>query len=236
MNSKLKITFISDTHGQHKKITNDLIGGDVLIHCGDISSRGYEHEVRSFLEWFNGLNGKATYTHKIFIAGNHDFYFERFPDRVGDLLKEYPNITYLQDSSVMIGEEWREKRFKVWGSPWQPRFYNWAFNLDRNSDEIEEKWKKIPDDADILITHGPPHGILDWVNYNSMHVGCERIGRYVDKVKPSIHCFGHIHEQNGIDVIAGTTYINASVLDGRYNYSNKPVNIELKDNGKVVIL
>ena len=148
---KKKITFISDTHTKHKHLTNDLPGGDILIHCGDISSRGYINEIKNFLEWFDGIKG---YEYKIFIAGNHDFGFQDNPKECIELLKNYPSITYLEDNSIIIDG------IKIYGSPWQPRFHNWAFNVNRGWD-IAQKWEKIPQDTDILITHGPLSTILD---------------------------------------------------------------------------
>jgi len=230
----MKITFISDTHSKHNRVTDDLMdGGDVIIHSGDISSMGYEHEVLLFLQWFD----KLPYDRKIFVAGNHDYYFEQYPGKQKEILSKFPDITYLQDSHTMLGEEWEDYRVKVWGSPWQPRFYNWAFNLDRNSDEIEEKWKMIPDDTDILVTHGPPHGILDWVAYDHTNAGCERMKPIVDLVKPKVHVFGHIHQGYGMTEENGTIFLNASVLNGRYDYANKPVNIDYnRVTGKVTLL
>lgn len=231
----MKITFISDTHSKHKRVTNDLTGGDVLIHSGDISSRGYEHDVHNFLKWFDSL----PYERKIFIAGNHDYYFERFPNQIHELIEEkgYEGITYLEDSSTVIKKnEWDENGFKVYGSPWQPKFYNWAFNLKRDSDEIEEKWNMIPDDTDILITHGPPNGILDWVAHDFVHAGCERLIKRVYDLKPKVHVFGHIHQMYGYHSDNGTMFLNASVLNGRYDYKNKPIHIELNDDGKVKFL
>ena len=108
---KKKITFISDTHTKHKHLTNDLPGGDILIHCGDISSRGYKNEIENFLGWFDGIKG---YEHKIFIAGNHDFGFQDNPKECAELLTNYPTVTYLEDNSVIIDG------IKIYGSPCSP--------------------------------------------------------------------------------------------------------------------
>lgn len=229
-----KITLISDTHSRHNKITDDLIGGDVLLHSGDISEKGYEYEIIKFLDWFSDL----PYERKIFIAGNHDFYFEHYPSQVKELLKDYPSVTYLEDNMTLLGEEWEEytDRPKVWGSPWQPRFFNWAFNIDRDSDQLEDKWNMIPPDVDILLTHGPPKGILDYVARDHYNAGCERLMPKIYDIKPKIHVFGHIHEGYGYKFENETMFINASVLNGRYDYRNKPVNIEFDENGRVKLL
>ena len=155
----MKITFISDTHTKHKQITHALTGGDVLIHSGDISSMGYEHEIAQFCKWFNEIDN---YNHKIFIAGNHDWGFQDNVEKVMQIVNSYKTITYLQDDWVEIDG------VKIYGSPWQPRFHNWAFNADRGED-IQQHWNKIPTDSDILITHGPAYGFVDRVIGQNEH-------------------------------------------------------------------
>lgn len=184
-----RITFISDTHNIHHHIPKDhLPGGDILIHCGDVSSRGYREEIKQFLNWFELQDN---YEHKVFIAGNHDFFFQDNPLQSKELLSEYPNIIYLQDNMVEIDQ------IKIYGSPWQPEFYNWAFNLPRNGEKLLEKWKLIPTDIDILVTHGPPFGILDYT-VQGLNVGCEVMLDELKRIKPKIHSYGHIHYAYGI--------------------------------------
>lgn len=209
----MKFVVISDTHGQHAKVY--LPPGDVLIHAGDISKRGKEEEIKDFLNWFKDL----PYEHKIFIAGNHDFYFEKAPKI--EIEKIIPsNVIYLNDSGVTIDG------IKIWGSPITPTFFNWAFNRDRGND-ITAHWNLIPSDTEILITHGPVHKILDKV-MDGTHVGCEDLLKKVQKTKPKVHVFGHIHEAYGQHKIDGTTFVNASVLDEDYVMRNKPVIFEIK--------
>ena len=214
---KKKITFISDTHTKHKHLTNDLPGGDILIHCGDISSRGYMTEIKNFLEWFDSIKG---YEHKIFIAGNHDFGFQDNPKECAKLLQDYPTVTYLEDSSVIVDG------IKIYGSPWQPWFHNWAFNVNRGWD-IAQKWEKIPQDTDILITHGPLLGILDITNI-SERVGCEDLYKKVMEIKPKVHAFGHIHSSYGMKEMDGMTFINASNLGEDYLYQNDPITLDFE--------
>ena len=214
---KKKITFISDTHTKHKHLTNDLPGGDILIHCGDISSRGYMTEIKNFLEWFDGIKG---YEHKIFIAGNHDFGFQDNPKECAKLLTDYPTVTYLEDSSVIVDG------IKIYGSPWQPRFHNWAFNVNRGWD-IAQKWEKIPQDTDILITHGPSSTILDITNI-SERVGCEDLYKRVMEINPKVHACGHIHSSYGMKEIDGMTFINASNLGEDYLYQNDPITLDFE--------
>ena len=214
---KKTITFISDTHTKHKHVTGELPGGDILIHCGDISNRGYMNEIKNFLEWFDGIKG---YEYKIFIAGNHDFGFQDNPNLCAKLLQDYPTVTYLEDTSIIIDG------IKIYGSPWQPRFYNWAFNVDRGWD-IAQKWEKIPQDTDILITHGPLHGILD-STYTGQRVGCEDLYKKVMEIKPKVHCSGHIHFDHGMKEIDGITFINACCLGEDYMYQNGPITLDFE--------
>lgn len=193
---------ISDTHGKHRLLKN-LPEADAIIHAGDISKDGSERSVLDFLAWFSKLN----YRYKIFIAGNHDFFFER--ESPAYIQKHIPpNVIYLQDSGIQI------EGINIWGSPVTPRFFDWAFNRDRGTD-INKHWKKIPLDTDIIITHGPPKGILD--NTGDLEVGCEHLLKRIKKIKPRAHIFGHIHSASGIILKNQTTFINAGVLDDNYN-------------------
>ena len=221
----MKITFISDTHAKHNQVTSSLPGGDVLIHAGDISNKGYRTEIQDFIKWFSTIEN---YTHKIFIAGNHDFSCQDEVSAVQELLRLNPGSEYLYDDMFLIGDESADydDMVKVWGSPWQPEFYNWAFNLPRQGAELKEVWNMIPSDVDILITHGPPYGHLDYVTYSKQNVGCELLRDRIDLIKPKIHVFGHIHEGAGY-VFDGTThFFNAAVLNDRYEFRNKPITID----------
>lgn len=210
------ITFISDTHGKHNELTKDLPGGDFLIHAGDFTSRGFYEEIKNFCRWFDSLKN---YDHKIFIAGNHELGIEDNQEQAMEIINSYKTIDYLFDSEVIIDD------IKIYGSPWQPEFFDWAFNLPRNGEGLKEKWDMIPEDTDILVTHGPPFGILD-IQSRGMHMGCELLYDRVNIVKPKIHVFGHNHFAYGQRFINNIHFINASVLDERYRYSKLPTTIE----------
>ncbi len=225
------VTFISDTHNKHKEITNDLPGGDILIHSGDISSVGYHYQLQAFYEWFDSI---PNYTTKVFIAGNHDWGFldaKRLivykeiciPQRTQELIDSYPNIYYLQDRALQVKVQ--DQTVNLYGSPWQPEFYEWAFNLPRNGDELKRRWASIPNNTDILITHGPAYGYLDKVLGRSENFGCELLTDRIKDVKPKIHVCGHIHSGYGYAYDGSTHYVNASVLDEGYNYINKPLTV-----------
>lgn len=213
-----RLVCLSDTHNRHENIA--VPDGDILIHAGDATNRGTMEEIIFFNEWFTNLPHK----HKIFIAGNHDWLFEKNNLQARKLLDD--PIIYLQDSSVEI------EKLKIYGSPWQPRFFNWAFNLNRGA-EMAEKWKLIPDDIDILITHGPPNGILDEVprQYFVENTGCEELRRRVGNLavfgKLKLHVFGHIHCGYGTAENFGVKFINAANCDEAYNPTQLPIIIDL---------
>jgi len=208
----MKIVLISDTHGRHQQL--QLPEGDMIIHAGDVSSRGTPSEIERFIEWYESLD----YQYKIFIAGNHDFFFEDINEET--LALTLPDsITYLNDSGITING------IKIWGSPITPRFHDWAFNRDRG-ENIRLHWDLIPTDTDILITHGPAAGILD-ETITHQNAGCEELKLVIEKSKIRFHVCGHIHEAYGSYHTARTKYINASVLDIRYNLVNDPVVISL---------
>ena len=216
------ITVISDTHGKHNEITQDLPGGDLLLHAGDISSMGYQHEVQQFCKWFNNVEN---YDHKIFIAGNHDWGFQNNVEKIMEIVNSYKTVTYIQDETVSVGDD--EKMVNIYGSPWQPEFYNWAFNLPKNGVELAAKWDAIPDNTDILITHGPAFGVLDTVAGKMWdNLGCQLLTDKIKTIKPKIHLCGHIHSGYGYFFDGDTHFLNASVLNEAYQYTNKPLTFE----------
>ncbi|UGS19883.1 metallophosphatase domain-containing protein [Flavobacterium cyclinae] len=203
----MQITTLSDTHGLHHQL--QLPGGDLLIHAGDVCNRGTQEEATNFIDWFE----KQSYTYKIFIAGNHDFFFENFTQQeIQDILPK--NIFYLNDTGIEIDG------INIWGSPITPEFHNWAFNRKRG-EEINKHWQLIPNNTDILITHGPAFGILDKTMHN-LNVGCEKLLKAVKNIQPKYHVFGHIHEAFGSLNEKETTYINTSSLDLFYKIRNTP--------------
>ena len=189
----MNITLISDTHGLHEELK--LSAGQILIHAGDITEYGTEEEVIDFLKWF----AQQPYNYKIFIAGNHDFFLQECkPSKLKRLIPE--NIIYLQNSGIQING------INIWGSPVIPYFLGMAFNA-RSGKPLKKVWDKIPTNTDILITHGPPEGILD----NGF--GCNQLMEQVNKTQPLIHVFGHIHQQHGTQQLGNTKFINAALVN-----------------------
>jgi Icc-related predicted phosphoesterase len=240
---KKRITHISDTHNKHNQLNGLLPGGDLLIHSGDISSLGRKSEVERFVAWFNGIDN---YTHKIFIAGNHDMTFESevlyrkkaqyfdgttdwdlpVVDGKPDWLKEllgihlHPNVSYLENSDVTIDG------IKIWGSPITPSFgYGWAFNKDRGHD-INEVWNTIPMDTNIVITHGPIYGYCDRTDRGGLNVGCEQLYHRLNEVQPRLHFSGHIHEAYGYRNTDWGYAFNGCNCDLSYLVNNKPMTFD----------
>jgi Icc-related predicted phosphoesterase len=209
----MKLTFFSDTHNEHERL--EFSKGDVLVCCGDITTRGALSEVKEFSEFLKALD----YRYKIVIAGNHDFCFD--DQRKNTAVEIFLNdgIIYLNDSGVEIDG------IKFWGSPIQPWFHDWAFNRARG-EEIRKHWNLIPLDTDILITHGPPFGILD-LCFHGAQVGCSDLLELVKRIKPRVHAFGHIHESYGSLKIDDTIFINACSLNENYLVAHPPIDIEL---------
>ena len=225
----MRLVCISDTHLSHPgtSLTRgtfpDMPPGDVLIHAGDALNRGGREELIEFAPWLESL----PYKHKIYVPGNHDCCFETKRAQAERIMARLaPSVTLLLDSGTVI-----EGLF-FWGSPWQPFFYDWAFQLPRDSDAIDAKWQQIPNTTDVLITHGPPFGILDKVSkgYREDRPGCERLRRHVlDRVRPKLHVFGHIHASHGTEQWAENQplFVNAAICDEAYNPTNKPIEVEL---------
>jgi Icc-related predicted phosphoesterase len=211
----MRLVILSDTHSLHGFISA-VPDGDVLIHAGDMSLRGTLEEVAGFLDWF----GSLPHSHKLLVAGNHDWLFERRRTVAEGLIPS--GTTYLRDSGVSIAG------INFWGSPWQPWFYDWAFNLQRGA-EIAAKWALIPNDVHVLITHGPPHGILDEVvRPPGKHQGCEALRARLDSLPDlRLHAFGHIHESYGTLSEGSRRFVNASICDFHYVPVNAPVVVDV---------
>ena len=207
----MKITCISDTH---TKSIAKIPDSDVLVFAGDFSIRGYEQD---FMDFILKLEKIENVKEKVIIAGNHDFCMER-QIKTEDAIRmiNNPHIHYLNETGVKIDG------YNFWGSPWTPWFHDWAFNMAPGTERL--RWNKIPDDTDVLITHGPPFGILDRTN-SGKNVGCLDLLDRIKTIKPKCHIFGHIHEAYGITHLEGVTYVNACQLNLAYDYVNKPITI-----------
>jgi predicted phosphodiesterase len=207
----VRIVAMSDTHTMHDAVP--VPDGDVFIHAGDFTDMGSLEDVRAF----DAFLARLRHRHKIVIAGNHDFCFERAPERARPLIA---HATYLEDEALDVAG------LRFYGSPWQPWFNDWAFNLSRG-EPLRRRWALIPPGIDVLITHGPPRGHGDLTAHGEM-VGCDDLLARVHEVRPRLHVFGHIHEGYGVTRDEHTTYFNASTCTVRYEPVNGPLVFELE--------
>jgi len=206
-------------------MTQPIPDGDVLVHCGDISNVGRHDQILDFLAWFTSHPHK----YKVFIGGNHDFGLQTKHAQVEEALANLPEgVYYLEDSGVEI------EGVKFWGLPWTPKFYNWAF-MTWTREEAIEKAALIPDDTEVLISHGPPFDCLDLVIYGGYSVGCPELAlRAMQIPSLKLHAFGHIHEQYGTEVIKDILHVNASICTLGYTPTNDPIVVERVVKGKKI--
>lgn len=214
----LKVACISDTHC-HDLAKLEFPVADILVHAGDATYRGSVKEVTEFAEKLGKLKDK--YESIYFIPGNHDWLFELQPRLAREIMEE-------KGINVLINQSIDHRGFKIWGSPTCPPFGKWAFY--KNDIERYELWNTIPDDTDIIITHGPAKFILDgvecinYMGYDIEHTGCAHLANRIIDLKPKLHVCGHIHEGHGSVKKDGTVYINAAIMNERY-YPKNPVQL-----------
>ena len=199
----MKIVHISDTHGCHHQLRN-LPEADVAVHSGDFTMNGSQEEAIDFMNWFCDL----PYDHKIFICGNHDECLYRANIEGLD-----PNVHFLCNSGIEI------EGIKFYGIP--------MFLSDCVTERQIQNYAKIPDDTDVLITHSPAYGILDFddgINY-----GSEELLEKISTLNLKAHLFGHIHAQHGITTLSHTIYSNGAIMNSQYTTLNHPIILELNN-------
>jgi len=208
----VKLVCISDTHGDHRQV--NVPEGDVLIHAGDITGHGTEQDFIDFLEWFDS----HPHEHKLFVAGNHDLFLESSGASAKKHMENSHSV-WLNDSGIVIDG------VQFWGSPITLRFHDWAF-MRNPGPEIKEHWKKIPENTQVLITHGPPFGILDHVRRldgSEEQTGCPQLLDTILNTQVKAHIFGHIHEEFGSVHQDGVDFLNVSTMNQSYRIANPPV-------------
>jgi len=227
-----KFVCISDTHGF---LPTDLPDGDILLHSGDICPT-YDHSISFQQQWIHHMfmpylkKLESKYRAIIFIGGNHDWVLEKgldFSYLRNPMLTKPHEIYYLQDSSITIDG------IKIWGTPHQLTFYNWAFNLDEP--DLAKKWELIPKDTDVIVCHGPAYGYGDsvyprtWQNEEKYpeveHVGSPSMLKKIEEIRPKLYVCGHVHEGRGVYKRGSTIIVNASYLDASYKPYKKEVTV-----------
>lgn len=241
----LKIVHVSDTHGAKFHTRLVIPECDILIHSGDIGGRTTPYELTEFLEWFKEQPSKI----KIWTPGNHDICMDKEwlqKEWDNDILKLLAKQAYEDSQEILtkyssikllINKDYVYEGVKFYGSPYTPSFHrrNWVFNRDRG-EEIAKEWAKIPSDTNVLITHGPPYGVLDVIpeSFKEFHSedtrrGCEDLIKVIKNrlVNLKLHCFGHIHDgptgiiRYAVSNTRWVTFSNGSVISNYYNLIGK---------------
>jgi len=218
-----KLVIISDTHTYHNQLV--MPPGDILIHAGDFTNQGRPLNINSFLVWLDGL----PYKHIIFISGNHDITLcptkGQSPEFRRTIINQFkdlaPRIIYLENEGTIIDG------VKFWGSPYTPEFMGWGFM--KADKQLSSVWSLMPDDIDVLITHGPPSnlGLLS-KNMQRIECGSKTLAARVSRVNPKLHIFGHIHEGYSLGKTKNKTkYINASSINYNFTRLNPPIVVEI---------
>lgn len=192
----MRIVCVSDTHNSRPELPD----GDLLIHAGDMTVRGYRIEVYRQLGWLE-MN-RRRYKEVIVVPGNHDLYFEEHWE-AAQADCEAADIRLLHNSEIEVAG------LRIYGSGHTPMYHSWGLMLE--GDAIAQAWEAIPEGVDVLVTHGPPAGILD-TSYRGPSIGCPHLLRELDRIRPRLHIFGHAHEGRGVLEQGGTTYVNTAVL------------------------
>lgn len=209
------VVCVSDTHNTQPALPE----GDVLVHAGDLTQSGTYEELCAVLVWLSA----QPHPIKIVVAGNHDILLDSKQDAIGNRIVSttdpskspealraalpWGDVIYLQNEETTVTCP-NGRRLRVYGSPYSPRYGNWAFQYPKP----EDIWRNtVPDNTDILVTHGPPRGHLD-LNLGSVH-----LLRELWRVRPLLHVFGHIHEGAGVEGVGVDALLGAyegAVVDG----------------------
>lgn len=215
----MKIVCISDTHMFHREMKYKVPDGDVLVHAGDMTHRGWLHELESAAGWLAEL----PHNHKFVICGNHEYHVSEQTYYVRDMFESF-GVQLIHNKTVEVDG------LKFYGEPRTPEFFNWGWMYKRGH-QAATVWSQMPDDIDVLVCHGPPLGYLDmcpdWADRDSMiHVGCKEQLDRLHQVKPKYVICGHIHESYGFTKYPYGHVINASICNSRYKPHNPPIVID----------
>ncbi len=202
---------LSDTHGLHREI--DMPDGDILLHAGDFTM--FCKDVGGLRE-FNQWLGELPHRYKCVVPGNHEFILE----------SDLRHRAILSNAKVLVNESITLLGLKIWGSPVTP-LRGVAFGLS-SAAERRAVYSSIADDTDVLITHGPPFGILDSAGDSELHSGCRELLDAVSRVKPRLHVFGHCHGGHGLVSGADTLFVNAAMLGLDGNLAFQPTVVQLR--------
>lgn len=199
----MKILHLSDMHGCHRRL-GELPAADIVVHSGDFTMNGSEAEALDFFNWFCDL----PHPHKIFICGNHDECLYS-----ANIVGLDDNVHYLCNSGVEI------ESMKFYGVP--------MFMADCITEQQNQHYAAIPVDTEVLITHTPPYGILDFDD--NIHYGSKELLQRIIAVSPRLHLFGHIHRQHGMTGNGITRFSNGAIMNVDYSDLHTPNLLELPE-------
>ena len=236
----MRIVCISDTHG--RPMMHPIPEGDILVHAGDLTMSGTMREIPQEAYRIGKFKKDGGFKAAVVIPGNHDWLAERDPALMREVMEEN-GLIYLQHQPAVV------EGLRFFGSGYTPRFFDWALNVDRGP-ELARLWAQIPDDTQVLVTHGPPWGRLDTVkrpggemdaqdfgawgrgdksrNHQATRVGCLDMFHRIQNLKDlKLHVFGHIHRPGMEKGADGITYVNASSCNESYDAVHKPQVVEI---------
>jgi predicted phosphohydrolase len=206
----LRLVLLGDTHQLHREV--DVPDGDILIHAGDFTMLSKN---MSAIGDFNTWLGELPHRYKIIVPGNHEYFLEAVPSK----------RSMLTNGLLLLNEGTEIEGLRIWGSPVTP-LYGGAFGLS-SAEDRRRLYARIPEDTDILVTHGPPFGILDSVPHSDVHSGCRELLHAVVRVRPKLHFFGHVHGAHGIFHTNQTTFVNAALLGTNGDLDQRPVSLRM---------
>jgi predicted phosphodiesterase len=241
---------LSDTHNKHGQL-GELPPGDVLLHAGDFTLRGTLAETESFAEWWHA---QTAFKQRFLVPGNHDHCLDAAyePETLVEIEAHKQALHHVHAARLLhrpeagsyllldSGAVTSRGNFSVYGAPWQPLFWG-SFNLPRAGTELASKWAAIPPNANVVISHGPPHGKRDYVPRSSQHVGCELLTRELlgrpAAERPAASVFGHVHEGYGVcrSHCGQIVFVNASSCNTEYEPVNTPVVFQLRRDAAGVV-
>jgi predicted phosphohydrolase len=204
--ASLRLVLLSDTHQLHREA--EVPDGDILIHAGDFTM--FSQSMKAIID-FNEWLGELPHRFKACVPGNHEFFLEADPSR----------CSLVDNATVLINEGVDIDGLRVWGSPVTP-LYGGAFGLS-SAEDRRRLYARIPESTDVLITHGPPYGVLDSDANSGLHSGCRELFDAVMRVRPKLHVFGHVHGAYGIFQTDQTTFVNAALLGIHGGLDNPPL-------------
>jgi predicted phosphodiesterase len=227
--STISFVACSDSHSMHATLGSDLFSpADVFIHTGDLTQHGTKEELQSAISWLASL----PYKHKVVIAGNHDIsldkdctYRSAMARRAGSYatpeeadvliasMREH-NITYLSPAQPSTQLSVGDCTLSLYGLPFSPLSIGPSAFMRSSS---ENTWAGPQSSFDILLSHSPPRGHLDQ-NRQGDHIGCDHFLSAIERLRPSVAVFGHVHEARGFEELTWedgtkTTLYNTAMMN-----------------------